>query len=310
MERESSPSGRIGEILVSWGKLSEEQFDAALEAKRTDPRRKIGEILLSLGFVSEEDLARAVAEAGGLEYVSLTEGLVDPTTIPLLGEKALRKYAALPLRIEDGQLVLAMSDPTNVLALDDLKALSGRPIRPVVALENDIKKLQDRVFGIDEEVSELIETSEDGSRRRGGESGTLSVSRVDKGGPVIRLVNSIIRRALDEGASDIHVEPRAEELVVRYRIDGVLKRGMSAPLRLKDSVISRFKILGDLDISKKKLPCRVWAKEWFREGREIDLSKLPKRAGFEKQPRRWVAQRTFAWISHNRRMVNDLAKDY
>ena len=176
MERESFPSGRIGEILVSWGKLSEEQFDAVLEAKRTDPRRKIGEILLSLGFVSEEDLARAVAEAGGLEYVSLTEGVVDPAAIPLLGEKALRKYAALPLRIEDGQLVLAMSDPMNVLALDDLKTLSGRPIRPVVVLENDIKKLQDRVFGIDEEVSELIETSEDGSRRRGDEGGTLSVS--------------------------------------------------------------------------------------------------------------------------------------
>jgi type IV pilus assembly protein PilB len=189
-----------------------------------------------------------VAEAGGLEYMSLTEGVVDPAAIPLLGEKALRKYAALPLRIEDGQLVLAMSDPMNVLALDDLKTLSRRPIRPVVVLENDIKKLQDRVFGIDEEVSELIETSEDGSRRRGDEGGTLSVSRVDKGGPVIRLVNSIIRRALDEGASDIHVEPRAEELVVRYRVDGVLKRGMNTPLRLKDSVISRFKILGDLDI--------------------------------------------------------------
>lgn len=248
VERESSPGGRIGEILVSRGRLSEEQFRAVLEAKRTDPRR-IGEILLSWGFVSEEDLARAVAEAGGLQYVSLTEDLVDPAAIPLLGEKALRKYLALPLRTEGGQLVLAMSDPMNVLALDDLKTLSGRPIRPVVALEEDIKKLQDRVFGIDEEVFGLTETSEDGSRRRGDEGGTLSVSRVDEGGPVIRLVNSIIRRALDEGASDIHVEPRTEELVVRYRIDGVLKRGMSAPLRLKDSVISRFKILGDLDIS-------------------------------------------------------------
>ena len=235
-------------MLVSLGKLSEEQFKAVLEAKRTDPRR-IGEILLSSGFVSEEDLARAVAQAGGLEYVSLSEDLVDPATIPLLGEKALRKYAALPLRIEGGQLVLAMSDPTNVLALDDLKTLSGHPIRPVVALDEDIKKLQDRVFGIDEEVSELIGTSGDGSRRRGDEGGTLSVSRVDEGGPVIRLVNSIIRRALDEGASDIHVEPRTEELLVRYRVDGVLKRGMSAPLRLKDSLISRFKILGDLDIS-------------------------------------------------------------
>jgi type IV pilus assembly protein PilB len=233
--------------------LSEEQLRAGLEAKRTEHRR-IGEILLSLGFVSEEDLARAVAEVGGLEYVALTEDSVDPTAIPLLDEKALRKYAALPLKVENGRLVLAVSDPTNdVLALDDLKTLSGHPIRAVVALEEDIKKLQDRVLGIDEEVSELIETSGDGMRR-GDEGGTLSVSRVDEGGPVIRLVNSIIRRALVEGASDIHVEPRTEELVVRYRVDGVLKRGMSAPLRLKDSVISRFKILGDLDIAEKRLP--------------------------------------------------------
>jgi type IV pilus assembly protein PilB len=143
----------------------------------------------------------------------------------------------------------------NVLALDDLKALSGRPIRSVVALAEDIKKLQDRVFGVDEEVSELVETSGDDSRRRGDEGGgTLSVSRMDAGGPVIRLVNSIIRRALDEGASDIHVEPHTEELIVRYRVDGVLKRGMSAPLRLKNSVISRLNILGDLDISERRLP--------------------------------------------------------
>ncbi|HVF00649.1 MAG TPA: ATPase, T2SS/T4P/T4SS family [Rubrobacteraceae bacterium] len=180
--------------------------------------------------------------------MALTEDSVDPAALPLLGEKALRKYAALPLKVENGRLVLAVSDPTNVLALDDLKTLSGHPIRPVVALEEDIKKLQDRVFGIDEEISELVETSGDGSRR-GDEGGTLSVSRVDEGGPVIRLVNSIIRRALVEGASDIHVEPRTEELVVRYRVDGVLKHGMSAPLRLKDSVISRFKILADLDIA-------------------------------------------------------------
>lgn len=270
-ERESSPGRRIGEILVSRGKLSEEQLRAGLEAERAGPRR-LDDILLSLGFVSEEDMARAVAEAGGLEYVALTEDSVDPAAIPLLGEQALRKYAALPLKIENGRLVLAVSDPTNVLALDDLKTLAGRPIQPVVALEKDIKRLQDRVFGIGEGDSGSTEKGENGSRRRGDEGGTLSISRVDEGSPVIRLVNTIIRRALVEGASDIHVEPRAEELVVRYRVDGVLKRGMSAPLRLKDSVISRFKILGDLDISERRLPqdgrFTVEAEE---DGRLIDV---------------------------------------
>ena len=155
-ERESSWGGRIGEVLVQRGRLSEEQLQTALEIKKKDPRR-IGEILLSLNFVSERDLARAMAEAAGLEYAALTEKLVDPKAVPLLGEKALRKYAALPLRVENSRLMLARSDPTNILALDDLKTLAEHPIRPVVALGEDIKKLQDRVFGVNEEISEFME---------------------------------------------------------------------------------------------------------------------------------------------------------
>ena len=128
---------RVGEVLVSWGKLTREQLQEALDPEKNGHKR-LGEVLISRNLVSEDDLARAVAEAAGLEYVSLTEDLVDLATIPLLGEKALRKYAALPLKVENGRLVLAVSDPTNVLALDDFKTLSGRPIRPVVTLEEDI----------------------------------------------------------------------------------------------------------------------------------------------------------------------------
>lgn len=246
-EREASPGGRIGEILVSQGFLSREHLQVALEVKKKDPRR-IGKIWLSLGFVSQEVLARAEAEAGGFEYVALVEGDVDPETIPLFGEKTLRKYTALPLRIEAGRLVLAMSDPSNVLALDDLKSIAGYPIRPVVALAEDICKLQDRMFGINEEISAFLDTTGD-EKDQPKVASTLSVTSGEETAPVVRLVNAIVRRALVEGASDIHVEPRARELVIRYRVDGVMKRGMTAPLRMRDTVISRFKIMGDLDIS-------------------------------------------------------------
>ena len=238
---------RLGESLVLRGKLTREQLRAALEIKENDPQR-LGEILLSQKLVSGEDLAQAVAEATGFEYVSLTEGSVDPAAVSILSEKVLRKHMALPLKIENGCLILAMSDPTNVLALDDLKTLAGYPVRPVVAAEKSIRNLQDRVFGVQEEIHEFLE-AEEGVPMKPSTDGTLSISQGDEGAPVIRLVNSIIRRALAEGASDIHVEPRARELIVRYRIDGVLKRVMSVPLRLKDSVISRLKIMGDLDIS-------------------------------------------------------------
>ncbi len=243
---------RLGESLVLRGKLTREQLRAALETKEND-LQGLGEILLSQKLVSGEDLAQAVAEATGFEYVSLTEGSVDPAAVSILSEKVLRKHMALPLKIENGCLVLAMSDPTNVLALDDLKTLAGYPVRPVVAAEKSIRNLQDRVFGIQEEIHEFLE-AEEGVSMKPFMDGTLSISQADEGAPVIRLVNSIIRRALAEGASDIHVEPRARELIVRYRIDGVLKRVMSLPLRLKDSVISRLKIMGDLDISERRLP--------------------------------------------------------
>jgi type IV pilus assembly protein PilB len=246
-ERERARAGRIGEILVSRGMLSREQLRVALSLEKKDHRRLAG-ILLSQNLVSGEDLAQGVAEATGFEYVSLSEGSVDSEALSLLDEKVLRKHAALPLRVEGGRLVLAMSDPTDILALDDLKTLAGCSVRPVVATGESIRNLQERVFGTGEEIPEFLETDEGPVRPQ--TENTLSISRADdEGAPAVRLANSIIRRALSEGASDIHIEPRAEELVVRYRVDGVLRRGIDVPLRLKDSLTSRFKIMGDLDIS-------------------------------------------------------------
>ena len=131
---EKARAGRIEEILISRGRLTQEQLQAALRLENKDHGR-LGEVLLSQNLVSGEDLAQAVAEATGFEYVSLSEDSVDPAAIPLLDEKVLRTHVALPLKVEDGRLVLAMSDPTDILALDDLKTLAGYPIRPLVAAE-------------------------------------------------------------------------------------------------------------------------------------------------------------------------------
>ena len=248
---EGERTGRIGEVLVHRGSLTQEQLRAALDLEKND-RRRLGEVLLSQNLVSGEELARAAAEATGFEYVSLSDVSVDPAAVSLLEEKVLRKHGALPLKVEGGRLVLAMSDPTDVLALDDLKTLAGCPVQPVVAAKESIGNLQDRVFGTGKALPEEVD---DGPLRPQADD-ALSISRGDDdtGAPAVRLANSIIRRALSEGASDIHVEPRAEEVVVRCRVDGVLKRGMGVPLRgvplrLKESLASRFKIMGDLDIS-------------------------------------------------------------
>ena len=248
-ERGGLAARGVGEVLVEQGKLGAGELRAVAEAGGGSIR----EALVLRGLVSEEDAARALAASGGFEYVELREGLVDPEALPMLGEKVLRRHAALPLRVEEDGLVLAMHDPTDVLALDDLEALAGLPIKPVVATEGGIRRLHDRVFGIDEEVHEILKGS-DGRPAYVGEGGALSVARGDGDAPVVRLVNSVIRRALGEGASDVHFEPREENLVVRYRVDGVLRRVTTAPLGLRDSVVSRLKILAGMDIAERRLP--------------------------------------------------------
>ena len=250
-DRRVAQSRGVGEILVGQGKLGTEELRAVAETRGSG---SIREALVLAGLVSEEDVARALAAAGGFEYVELRESLVDPAALPTLGEKTLRKHAALPLRVEADGLVLAMADPTDVLALDDLEALAGLPIKPVVATEGAIRHLQERVFGIDEEVHELLKGTTGGRAVSVGEPDALSVVRGDGDAPVIRLVNSVIRRALGEGASDVHFEPREEELVVRYRVDGVLRRVTNAPLGLRDSIVSRLKLLAGMDIAERRLP--------------------------------------------------------
>ena len=153
---ETERTMRLGEFLVLRGKLTREQLRVALEIKENDPRR-LGEILLSQKLISGEDLAQAVAEATGFEYVSLTEGSMDPAVVPILSENMLRKHVAYPMSIQNGYLVLAMRDPTHVLALDDLKAIAGYPVSTVVAAEKSIRNLQDRVFGIQVEIHEFLE---------------------------------------------------------------------------------------------------------------------------------------------------------
>lgn len=244
-------SSRIGSILVSQGKLSEEQLQQGLETQKKIHKR-LGSVLISSGFISSADLAQALASRLKLEYIELTETQVDPSAAALVGEKMLRRHAAIPLRVEDGRLVVAVSDPTNVYALDDLKMLSGYPIRPVVASEEDIQRVQGKLFAMGEGVSEFLEESA-GDDLESQDLDLGSDVGADEA-PIIRLVNSILQQASADRASDIHIEPRAKELTVRFRVDGVLREIMSIPTKLQSGVIARIKILGNLNIAERRVP--------------------------------------------------------
>src|SRR5215218_9932779 len=245
--------GRIGDILVSGGKISAEQLEEALLLQRED-RREIGQILLSLGYINKTDLAQSLALRLRLEYIELTEKNVDRAAATLVDQKVLRKHGAMPLRVEDGRLLVAMSDPTDFYALEDLKMISGYPITPVVAVDDEIRRVQNKVFAMGEGIAEILEEAADGSISL-EDFGEVELGDGDAdNAPIVRLVSSILQQAVAEGVSDIHVEPRPRQLAVRMRVDGVLREVMGVPLSLQSGVTARLKILADLDIAEKRLP--------------------------------------------------------
>ena len=245
---------KIGDILLAEGKITGTQLEEALLVQRED-QRQMGQILLSAGYVGPADLAQAFAKKLGVAYVELTENDVDRGAAALVDQKVLRRHKVLPLRVENGRLVVAMSDPTNFYALEDLRMLSGYPITPVVAVQDEIQRVFHRVFAMGEDVSRMLEEA-------AGEASDEHYGAVELGGdadgadnaPIVRLVGSILQRAVGEGASDIHVEPRAGELMVRFRVDGVLREVMGVPPKLQSGVIARLKILASLDIAERRLP--------------------------------------------------------
>jgi type IV pilus assembly protein PilB len=245
--------GRIGDILIAEGKITQEQLDEALLLQRED-RREIGQILLSLGYVSKVDLARGLALRLRLEYVELTERDVDRAAASLVDQKVLRKHGVLPLRVEGGRLVVAMSDPTNFFTLEDLKMISGYPVTPVVAVDDEIRRVQNKVFAVGEGIAEILREAADDSVSL-EEIGEIELGDGEAdNAPIVRLVGSILQQAVAEGVSDIHVEPRARELTVRMRVDGVLREVMSVPPRLQSGVVARLKILANLNIAERRLP--------------------------------------------------------
>ncbi len=255
LRRTLAGSGKIGDVLVSEGKISGEQLQQASQIQENDPKsRPVGEVLLSLGHVTRTDLARALARSLRLEFLELGDEDVDRGLLNLVDHKVLRRHRAVPLRMEDGTLVVAMGDPTNIHALEDLRMISGHSIKPVVATREDIQRTQTRLLALGGGVSEFLEeaalepVSEDESELvLGADAGTDEA-------PIIRLVSSILQQAVGDGASDIHIEPQAREVTVRFRVDGVLRKVMSVPQKLQDGITARLKVVANLNIAERRVP--------------------------------------------------------
>jgi type IV pilus assembly protein PilB len=244
-------SGFVTDVLVDLGHVGEDRARQAIEEARTAGRPPEA-LLLEQGVISADQLSRAVAERYGLDHVDLSVYQVDMAAANLIPVNTARRYRALPVGFVDKEtLLVAMADPTNVLAVDDIQIATALDCRVAVAADEDIEALISRLNTLQSAVSEaVIEGEEAGDEL--AEVSDIEVSAEDA--PVIKLVYSILGQAAGEGASDVHFEPDEGEMRVRFRVDGVLREAAHVPKRMVNAVISRVKIMSDLNIAEKRVP--------------------------------------------------------
>ncbi|MCP4903642.1 MAG: type IV-A pilus assembly ATPase PilB [bacterium] len=272
---------RIGELLVKENRLSSEQLLKAREEAATKGKR-LGAQITALGFMDENELTEFVAKQYGVPSICLDDFEIEAEVLALIPEDVANKHGVVPVNRAGSTLILATADPSNIFALDDIKFLTGYNIQPVVASEDAIRAaieryyaepeedlLDDVMAGFDDEGIDFVSGDE--------EEDAAGLAKEAEDAPVVKLVNLILTDAIKKNASDIHIEPYEKSFRVRYRIDGVLYEVMKPPLKLKNALTSRVKIMSELDIAERRLPQDGRIKLKMGKGREMDfrVSVLP-----------------------------------
>ena len=284
----SQPQGnaRLGDLLVDMGKLTPEQLDEALQrhkqaADEGDPssRKRLGQILVELEFITEKDLVECLGLQLGLPHVWLRKGLIDPKVVPLIPKDKAELYQVIAMFRVGDDLTVAMSDPQSLFVIDQLTATTGCRIQPVVCRQEEIQQFvneyYDKTIGMDQFLSSLDETNVELVTEK-VETNISELEGLAEGSPIINLVNLTILNAIKDNASDIHVEPDAKLLRIRYRVDGVMHEVMTQRKDLHAAVVSRLKVMAGLDIGERRRP-QEGRIHVVADGREIDLrvSSLP-----------------------------------
>jgi type IV pilus assembly protein PilB len=304
---------RIGELLLKEKRISAEQLQQALNHQKSNGG-KLGYNLVQLGFVRDEEITALLSKQYGVPSINLTQFTIDPAVIKLIPSETATKYQIVPLSRAGATLTIAMTDPTNVFAMDDIKFMTGYNVEPVVASETAVTEAIAKYYpstpkvaapkkekkepvpqvvpsgpsalemaskGLEELQATLDSDADDVEvLEELQEISAEALARQGEDAPVVRLVNVVLMSAIQKGASDIHIEPYEKELRVRYRIDGILYNIMAPPMKFRDAIVSRVKIMAKLDIAEKRLPQDGRIKIRFNEGgvpKEIDfrVSVLP-----------------------------------
>jgi type IV pilus assembly protein PilB len=252
---------KLGELLLKAQLINQQQLTKALDEQKSSGG-KLGEVLQRLGYVTEDDIIECLSHQFGVPSINLRHFEIDPNVAKIIPVDLARKYNVIPVNKTGATLTLAMTDPTNIFAMDEITFMTGYRVEPVVASEEAIRERIDRNFGSSRElelkkVMEDLTTVDEAALELMDEEEEVDAGKLteeSQEAPVVRLVNIMLTDAVKRGASDIHVEPYEKSYRVRYRIDGLLREVMNPPQRLKDAITSRIKVLAKLDIAERRLP--------------------------------------------------------
>ncbi len=237
-------------MLVQAGIITEEQLKEALGKQRGSGKR-LGHLLLDDGYITQQELTRVLEEQLGIESINLKQTAVDPRAAKLIPENLARRHGVIPVKVEKGKLLLAMGDPLDQVALQDVRILVQKPVQPVLATTDDILESIRRVFS---QASAAKAASDYVQSQAGALEGLDDASLDINSAPIVRLVNSLLENAVRSGASDVHVEPDQEQTRVRIRVDGILQEALSTSINTHGAITSRIKVMANLNISERRVP--------------------------------------------------------
>jgi type IV pilus assembly protein PilB len=243
---------RLGELLIDAGLLSEEQLTEALAYQKNTGER-LGKVLIEREYLAEEQLVEALEYQLGIPRVELSRTLIGPDVVNLVPAQLARRYSVMPISRKDGRLRLAVADPFNIVAIDDVRDATGLEAELALTTEKDIKEAIDRCYGVRGAVEAVIQNIEE-SEDEGEDESADRLRRAGDEAPIVRLVNLIISQGVRERASDIHIEPSEKDVRVRYRVDGFLREVMRSPKRTQMALVSRIKVLAKMDIAERRVP--------------------------------------------------------
>ncbi|MBO8137635.1 MAG: type II/IV secretion system protein [Desulfotomaculum sp.] len=241
---------RLGDLLVQAGLITGEQLNEALK-RQLDSGKRLGEILLEGGYITQHDLTKVLEEQLGIESINLKQRAVDAKTARMIPENLARRHMVIPVGVSNGRLLLAMEDPLDQIAIQDVRLLVQMPVAPLLATRDDIMENIERVFT----QATAAKAADDYLQAQAGALEGLDDASLDiNSAPIVRLVNSLLENAVRSGASDVHVEPDQDRMRVRIRVDGILQEIISTSLNTHGAVVSRIKVMAGINISEKRVP--------------------------------------------------------